>query len=183
MRGQIRNSGRAFWGLLAAAWKVRTGSLRCPWGGMSAFLTWGQGGGLTGAWAGGVAQVVCPPLWWWCVQGACSVPCFCSGLFKSGDWVFRSVCIFCPEFAPAVCMQSGLVPCGFFVLCCSRRGLLRCKYCNKGSQIPACLTKMMEECCSVYWENVCNTDYNLGCWICHSINKSRDVEEGVFRWD
>lgn len=26
--------------------------------------------------AGGVAQVVCPPPWWCCVQGPCTVPCF-----------------------------------------------------------------------------------------------------------
>ena len=87
MRGQIRNSGRAFWGLVPAAWEVRTGSLLSPQGGVSTFLTWGQGGGLThvgSGWgpdrglAGGVAQVVCPPLWWWCVQGACAIPCFCS---------------------------------------------------------------------------------------------------------
>ena len=115
MRGQIRNSGRAFWGLLAAAWKVRTGSLLCPWGGMSAFLMWGQGGGLTGAWAGGVAQVVCPPLWWSCVQGACAIPCFCSGLFKSGSWVLGSLFVTCPEFAPY----------SFFVFCCCN-----CKHCS-----------------------------------------------------
>ena len=87
MRGQIRNSGRAFWGLVPAAWEVRTGSLLSHQGGVSTFLTWGQGGGLThvgSGWgpdrglAGGVAQVVCPPLWWWCVQGACAIPCFCS---------------------------------------------------------------------------------------------------------
>ena len=52
--------------------------------------------------AGGVAQVVCPPLRWWCVQGACAVPCLCSRIFKSGSWVFWSLCIFCPEFAPTL---------------------------------------------------------------------------------
>ena len=35
--------------------------------------------------AQGVAEVVCPLLWWCCVQGACIVPCFFSWLFKSGS--------------------------------------------------------------------------------------------------
>ena len=32
--------------------------------------------------------MVCPPLWWCWVQGACTVPSFCLGLFKSGSWFF-----------------------------------------------------------------------------------------------
>ena len=108
MRGQIRNSGRAFWGLVPAAWEVRTGSLLSLQGGVSAFLTWGQGGVLTGAWLEAWAR--------WCAHpfggGVCRGPaqylafapdlCFCSGLFRSGSWVFWSLCIFCPEFAPTV---------------------------------------------------------------------------------
>lgn len=35
---------------------------------------------------------------WCCVQGACAVPWFCSRLFSSGSWVFRSLCFFCPKF-------------------------------------------------------------------------------------
>ena len=31
--------------------------------------------------------MVCPPLWWCCVQGACPVPCFCSQILRSGSWV------------------------------------------------------------------------------------------------
>ena len=55
----------------------------CSW-----FLLWGDGGGVSRGRAEGVAEVVCPPLWWCCVQGAGAVvPCFCSLLFGSGSWV------------------------------------------------------------------------------------------------
>ena len=36
---------------------------------------------------GGVTWVVCPCLWWWCVQGVFAVPCFCSWFFRRGIWV------------------------------------------------------------------------------------------------
>ena len=36
--------------------------------------------------------------------------------------------------------QLFLVPYSFFVFCCSRRGLSRCKHCSKWSQVPACLS-------------------------------------------
>ena len=36
--------------------------------------------------------------------------------------------------------QLFLVPYSFFVFCCWRRPLPRCKHCNKGSQVPTCLT-------------------------------------------
>ena len=35
------------------------------------------------------------------MQRTCTAPCFCSPLFKSSSWVFWSLRIFCPEFAPA----------------------------------------------------------------------------------
>ena len=69
--------------------------------------------------------MACLPLWW-CVQGACRVPCFCpcSGLFTSGSWVFWPfyiLSIICSNYA---CMQ-------LFFLCI----LSRCKHCSKGSQV------------------------------------------------
>ena len=33
------------------------------------FLIWGEGRGVSRGRAGAVAEVVCPPLWWCCVQG------------------------------------------------------------------------------------------------------------------
>lgn len=76
------------------------------------------------------------------MHGACIVPGFCSWLFRSGNWVFWSFCflsVTCPNCART---QLFLVPYSFFVCCCPRRCLCRCKHCSKGSwsQVPACLS-------------------------------------------
>ena len=42
---------------------------------------------------------------------------------------------FCPYFA-LTCRLLFLVPCAFFVFCCSRRHLSRCKHWSKGYQVP-----------------------------------------------
>lgn len=61
------------------------------------------------------------------MQGAYSVPCFCSWLFRSCSRGFFFVlfwcfCIFHPEFAPAVYPRcSFLVSYSFLAFCCSRR--------------------------------------------------------------
>ena len=46
--------------------------------------------------------------------------------------------VICPNCA---CTQLFLVPHSFFVLCCSRRNLSRCKHCSKGFQVPGCLKR------------------------------------------
>ena len=76
------------------------------------------------------------------IAGSMPVPCCCSGLFKSGIWVFWSLCVFCSEFVDKTpsceCMKLFLVPYNFFVFCCWRRGLSRCKHrstCSKGPQV------------------------------------------------
>ena len=82
-------------------------------------------------------QVVCPPLRWWCVQGACEVLCFCSGLFRSVSLAFWSFCIFHPKFfLIAARMQLFLVPYSFFVFCCSKRGMSRCQHCSTAAKGP-----------------------------------------------
>ena len=68
-------------------------------------LIWGEGRGVSRSQARGVASVVCPALWWHCVQGACAAPCFlfptlrsCSRLFRNGTcalWVFCRICPNC----------------------------------------------------------------------------------------
>ena len=80
----------------------------------------------------------CPSLRWYRVPEACTVPCFCSRLFKSGSWVFWSLCVFCPELAPVahVPAQLFLVPYCVFVSCCSRRGMFRCKLCSSAPKGP-----------------------------------------------
>lgn len=40
------------------------------------------------------------------------------------------------EFAPAVLAQLFLIPYIFFVFCCSRRGVPRCKFCSTASECP-----------------------------------------------
>ena len=50
---------------------------------------------------------------------------------------FWSFCILLSIICPnCTCMQLFLVPYSFFVFCCLRRRLSRCKNCSKGSQVP-----------------------------------------------
>ena len=45
--------------------------------------------------------------------------------------------LLCPEFAPTTaCMHLFLVPYSFFILCCSWRGVSRCKRCSRRSHVP-----------------------------------------------
>ena len=81
--------------------------------------------------------MVCPPLWWCRVQGSCTGPHFCSGLFKSGSCVFWSLCIFCPEFAPTVHAHNYfLVPYSLYIFCCRKRGVSRFKHCGPAAKGP-----------------------------------------------
>ena len=47
-------------------------------GALARSLKHSEGGDGSVCWVGGVAEVVCPPPWWCCVQRSCAVPCFCS---------------------------------------------------------------------------------------------------------
>ena len=80
------------------------------WGG-DWFLIWSGGRGMSRGWAGGVAQVFCPPLWWCPVQTQYS--CFCSWLFRNSGWVFWSIGIFlsiiCPNCPNISYFQSHIV--------------------------------------------------------------------------
>ena len=68
-------------------------------------------------------------------------PCFCSRFFRSGRWVFWSLCYLLPQIFPnCTCVQLFLVPYSSFVFCRSRRGASTCKHCSKGSRVPACLS-------------------------------------------
>ena len=106
---------------------------------MSWSLKWGEGRGRSRGQTIWVAWVVCPPPWWYWVQGSCTVPCFFSWHLRSGGWVLVSfkiilLLISCPN---CPCMQLFLVPYSFFAFCCWRKHLSRCKHCcSKGSQVP-----------------------------------------------
>ena len=86
--------------------------------------------------------MVCPPLRWWCVQGMCSTqlllptPRFCSRFFKSGSCVFVVSVSFVQNLSQLPCTQFFLVPRGFFVFCCSRRCVSRCKHCSTAANGP-----------------------------------------------
>ena len=85
-RAQARNTGKALLRLQLQQeqWEQVTGSLarslarvRRVEGGQgraSCCLTWGEGRGVSKGLARGVAQMICPPLWWHGVQGSCSEP-------------------------------------------------------------------------------------------------------------
>ena len=65
------------------------------------------------------------------------IPCFCSRLFKGGSSVFESFCIFLRRICPnCACTELFLVPYSFFVFCCWRRGLSRCKHCSTAAKGP-----------------------------------------------
>ena len=121
-----------------------------------------------------------------CVQGACTVPCFCSpppAFAHSSSEVafghFWSFYIFCPEFAstiPAI-MQLFLIPYSFFVFCRSRRCLSRCKHCSKMSQVPGMFHRLKE-----------STQSSMECLCIHFkilgvkkkyIKVSREKEKGI----
>ena len=58
---------------------------------------------------------------------------------SASSWVlfFWYFCILLSIICPnCICMQLFLVSYSFFVFCCSRRHLSRCKHCSKGSQVP-----------------------------------------------
>ena len=59
---------------------------------------------------------------------------FCFPLLRSGSWIFGfsiSLSIICLN---CTCTELFLVPCNFFVFCCSRRHLSRCKHEAKGAR-------------------------------------------------
>ena len=97
--------------------------------------------------------MVCPSLWWWCVQKAGTVPCFCSWLFPSGSWVFGLFCILFIIYPNCKCTQLLLVLCNFLLLllfvCLFLHFVARGDICpgaslaakGPGSQVPACLRR------------------------------------------
>ena len=86
----------------------------------------------------------CPPLRWCFVLRALSVPCFCSrppafapGSSEVAVGLFWSFCILLSIICPScTCTKLFLVPYSFFVFCCLRRRLSRCKHCSKVSRVP-----------------------------------------------
>ena len=44
---------------------------------------------------------------------------------------FQSSCTLFKIFPNCACRQLFLVPCSFFIFCCPRRGVSRCKHCSR----------------------------------------------------
>ena len=116
------------------------------WGGVSWLLPWVRGGVDPGIWSEGWLRWSAHPLCWCCVQGACTVPCFCSRLSRSGSWVLFSLSESCPQLAPTTHAQLFFIPYNFFVFCWWGRHLSRCKHWSRGSQVQVCLSV------SAFWE-------------------------------
>ena len=133
IRGQIRNSHKTW---LGAAAQRRKNKRQVP----CSLPEEGRAGSLPVVTTGGVCRLGrksslggLPTPWWCCVQGPWAVPAFTPSLsgIAVGSWPFHCVCN-CPLHICAVLYS-------FFVCCCSRRRLSRCKHSGKGSQIPAYL--------------------------------------------
>ena len=83
---------------------------------VSLFLVWGEGGRVSTGQAGGMTQVVCPPLWWCWVQGVSLVTRFCfqQPVFAPGSSKvaaeFFGLCVFCPEFAQLQISAASFSP-------------------------------------------------------------------------
>ena len=126
---------RLYWGGSLAGcrneWKQVTASLACsPTEVASFFLIWGE------VYARVRLEV---GLRWFAHPSMVlsAVPCFCAQLFRNGSWVF-CLCIFQSRICPkGAFTQLFLVPYSFFVFCIWRRDGSRCKFCNKGFQVPS----------------------------------------------
>ena len=75
---------------------------------------------------------MCPSL------GACAVPCFCSQIFRSDNWVFFGLFVsICPELSlNEACAQLFLAPYNFIVSFYLRRGVSRYKLCSTAARVP-----------------------------------------------
>ena len=104
-------------------------------------LICGAGRGVSRGQDGGVAEVVCPPLGWWCVQGACSKPCFspkCFFLQALHKWQLGFSFFFFGLFVSLSGVGPKCTSTNFFAFCCWRRHVSMYKHCSKGSQVPVC---------------------------------------------
>ena len=79
----------------------------------------------------------------------CAVPCLHSWLLKSGSWDFWSLYLWGQEFAPTVrvcnCFSSHTVSLHFVAQGAVCPGASIVMHCSTGSQVPACLMKLMVE--------------------------------------
>ena len=97
------------------------------------FLIWGEGRAVSRTGLEGWLRWFAHPLGGAVCRGHVQYPAFAPGSSKvavGGFGLFWSR--ICPNYT---WMQLFLVPYSFFVFCCWRRGVSRCKYCSKGFQV------------------------------------------------
>ena len=70
-------------------------------------------------------------------RGHVQCPAFCCWLFRSGSWAFFGLLYLLSRICPnCTCTQLFLVPYSFFVSCCSRSRLSRCKHGRPAAEGP-----------------------------------------------
>ena len=138
---------RLYWGPCCSRGEQEqtTGSLTCwlPEGGTSLFLIWSKGRDVSRGQAGGVAWVVSHPLGDVVLRGHAQYPAFTSDplllleAFQKWQLGFLvSMYLLSRIYSNSTCMQLFLVPYSFFIFCCSRRGVSRCKNCSTAAKGP-----------------------------------------------
>ena len=126
---------QGFTGVSAAAGGAKTNKLASKGGGDSKlFLMLGEGRGVPRVGLEGWLRSFANPLGGDVRSGHVQYPAFAPGSSKVAvgfGFPFSGLffLIFCPEFVPAAhATQLFLVPYSFFVSCCPRRGVSRCKH-------------------------------------------------------
>ena len=106
---------------------------------LSWFLIQGEGRGVSRGLAGGWLRCLAPPLVLSSARGIHSTLLLLPALQKW--WLSNLVFLYLlSRLRPyCTCRQLFLALCTFFVFCCLRRHLSRCKHSSQGSQAPACL--------------------------------------------
>ena len=98
-------------------------------------LLWGEGRVCPGVWLKGWLRWIPHPSGGVECRGHVHYPTFAPNplllLLRSGSWVFGLFVSFGPKFAPAAYAHSYFHSHSFFVFCCWRRSLSRCKHCSK----------------------------------------------------
>lgn len=127
----MRNLGKALLGLVLHQEGAKT-SNRCT----RSLLTKRQAGLLNGGKSRSGLVGLPAPLVVFCagIMHSTLLLLLAGSHLKGGSWVLAFSYLIVYNL-PQLLMHIFLAPQSFFVFCCSRRRLSRCKYCSKGSQV------------------------------------------------
>lgn len=130
---------RLYWGPCCSKCELRQQGplLACSLRGLSLFLIWGEGERVPGIGLQASLRCLAHPSGAVESRRQCAVPCLYSWLLKGAVGVFGLFVSFrsriCSNYA---CMQLFFFSYSFFVFCCSRSGVSRCKHCSTAAQGP-----------------------------------------------